>query len=88
MTPNVKRLPRREPTDAMAHIDPMDAARALRRAVVHREDHRVTLTQRHYFYARLRTRPLLRQHNSPPSKSSPGDDSSTVACSGNTCSTV
>ena len=47
---------------AVAHVDAVDAARALHRAVVHREDHRLALPQRHDLGARLHARALLGQH--------------------------
>ena len=46
----------------MAHVDAIDAARALHRAVMHREDHRIALRERHDLGARLHARALLGQH--------------------------
>src|SRR5262249_55546534 len=42
-----------------AQVDPIDTARAFDRAVVHREDHAVTLAQRRYLSTRLHSRALL-----------------------------
>src|SRR5688500_6244308 len=59
-----RRVPmaRAHPAHAMAHIDPVDAARALQRAVVNGEHHRVALAKRHDVRARLHARPLLGEH--------------------------
>src|SRR5215472_17250593 len=46
----------------MAHVDAVDAARALHRSMMHGEDHALALRERHDFGARLHARPLLREH--------------------------
>ncbi len=50
----------------MAHAGPVHAARALRRALRHGEDHHVAARQRHHLHPRLLARTLLRQHEFPP----------------------
>src|SRR5262245_44656253 len=54
-------LARAQPADAVAHGDPIDAARALHRPVVHWKDHALALPERHHLGARLHARPLLGQ---------------------------
>src|SRR5689334_11024379 len=46
----------------VAHVDAIDAAGALHRPVMHREDHRLALGERHHLGAGLHARPLLGQH--------------------------
>lgn len=46
----------------VAHIDPIPAFRAPHRPVMNREDHGISLVERHHLRARLHTRSLLRQH--------------------------
>ena len=60
--PSVWRWPERSAADAVAHVDAVDAARALHRPVMHRKDHAFALAQRHDLHARLHARPLLGQH--------------------------
>ena len=48
--------------DAMAKINPIEAARPLHRAMMHSKCYRVALRQRHHFRPRLHPRPLLGQH--------------------------
>src|SRR5579883_595686 len=43
----------------VAEIDAVEAARAAHGAVMHREDHRLALRERHHLGARLHARPLL-----------------------------
>src|SRR5262245_4146334 len=47
---------------AMAQVDAIHAARALHRPMMDREDHAVSLAERHNLSARLHTRSLLREH--------------------------
>ena len=62
MMPSVWRCPERKPAHAMAHVDAIGAARALHRAVMHREYDAVASAQRHDFGARLHARALLSEH--------------------------
>ena len=48
--------------DAMAQINPVEAARPLYRPVMHSKSHRIALPERHHFGPRLHSRPLLGQH--------------------------
>ncbi len=56
---------------AVAQVDAIDAARALHRSAVDRENHRVALCQRHHFRARLHARPLFRQNELPAREIAP-----------------
>ena len=60
--PSVCRMPLRHAADAVAHGDAIGAARALGRTMMHREDHRLALCERHHLRARLGAWPLLDQH--------------------------
>lgn len=46
----------------MPHVHAIRAARAVHGPVMHRKDHRIALTQRHDFRARLHAWTLLRQY--------------------------
>ncbi len=75
-----------QPAHAVPHVDPVGAARAGDRPVVDRKDHGFaapsgTTSARDCMRGRCSV-----STNSPPVKSLPGSDSSTVACSGKTCS--
>ena len=72
---------------AVAHVDAIDAARALHRPVMHRKDHRFALAaaarpRRAIACAGAARSARIRRRKNPR----PDRDSSTVACSGNTCS--
>jgi hypothetical protein len=58
-------LPGTDPAHAVAHVDPIGAARAIHRSMVDRKDHALALCQRHDLGARLHARPLLREHELP-----------------------
>src|SRR6516225_818356 len=47
---------------AVAHVDAVDAARALHRPMMHGKDYALALRERHDFRPRLHARPLLREH--------------------------
>src|SRR5689334_14161658 len=55
-------LPRAYPAHAMAQVDAIPAFRALHWPMMDREDHAVSLAERHHLSVRLLARSLLREH--------------------------
>ena len=55
-------LPGAYPAHAMAQVDAIPSFRALHWPMVDREDHAVSLAERHHLSARLLARSLLRQY--------------------------
>src|SRR5262249_19672131 len=55
-------VPRAQSAHPVAHVDAVDAARALHRTVMHGKDNALALRERHHLGARLHARALLREH--------------------------
>src|SRR3954462_7541986 len=55
-------VPGTDPAYAMAEIDPISSARPLNRSHMHREGHRIPLSERHHLGPGLHARALLRQY--------------------------
>ena len=55
-------VPGTDPAYAMAEIDPISSARPLDRSHMHREGHRIALSERHHLGPGLHARALLREY--------------------------
>ena len=61
-------MPRTQAADTMPQVDAIRPARALHRAMMHREGYSVTLAKRNHLRSRLHTRTLFGQYKFPTAK--------------------